>query len=90
MNLIPNKYYKCSYGDYEFYLKYKNQNNFEISYYFVIVDKQYVNIDYKIDLRNQRYSFHEVNINEIIEYLPKNHPDRIFFRKQRIKNILEL
>lgn len=33
---------------------------------------------------------HEVDISEVVKYLPVGHPDRIRFRKQRIKNLLSI
>lgn len=85
--LIKGKYYKFNYYgiEYQFklYLKIRNKLFLDGSWY--IRDGIYRNIEYLYDKES---NFKEINFENIINLLPLDHPERIAFRKQRIKKIL--
>lgn len=98
-DFVPNNFYCClSYNDdilqHTFYFKYKCpfSTGLKLESYYYIVDNKFYNEEatFVIEDRMYTYIFSEVKISEIITYLPRIHPDKILFRKQRIKNLLEI
>ena len=96
-DFVPNNFYCCLsyYNDileHTFYFKCKGTFNSSIKVKYYIVDNKFYNDEsmFVIENRMYTYTFSEVKISEIITYLPKNHPDKIIFRKERIKSLMKL
>lgn len=74
-----------------YYFKFECINNDgHLDFYWEITNNYF----YEKDISSVSFSFYDgiyekVDIREIIEYLPKNHPDKInYLRKQRIKMLI--
>lgn len=91
-----NSYYKfyLNYGNNKiyYYIKYNCLIDNQIYvFYYIENGKYYDNLNtidfcrFHIDLQKL---MEEIDICEIINFLPRNHPDRIRFRNKRIKIIL--
>ena len=66
-------------------------NNGYLNFYWEITNNYF----YEKDISSVSFSFYDgiyekVDISDIIEYLPKNHPDIIDFRNKRIYSLLNL
>lgn len=86
-DLIVGKYYLVE--NHNFYFKFESNPTNPIEN--LILDYHIITNRYYIGgcLAKNFYDFKEVFIEDIIEYLPIEHPDKInYVRKQRIKNLL--
>ena len=95
-DLVENHYYKLKYHITTNYIKYYYYNNKSIYFYWEIRcfnnDKpffKYLNT-LSLAFRFDEYMIcEEVEIDELIEYLPENNIDKInYLRKRKIKNLL--
>ena len=93
MNLIVDNYYKLSYSSSILYFKFKSVEGID-------GDKFIITADYVIDRGEYIHSngfyldeddiIEDASINDMIQFLPHNHPERIIYRKKLIKNLLSI
>lgn len=92
-DLIRNKLYKIHLNDGNYFI-FKFDKKQYINIYTIYHFNMYNDITYSelptIVNGNTYKIFEEVNIEEIIMYLPLNHPDRILYRNERIGKLLKL
>lgn len=93
MNYKEYCYYKLTYQSsfYIFrYISHSNDNIFNTittSGYVINNGRYYIQ---NIIFTSETNIIEEVKFSEIVKYLPIGHPERIFFRKNRIKKLLNL
>lgn len=88
--MIENRYYGFVSSEtptYSYMFKYKSTiNNTMIYCYYYIINNRFINKEcYLTDIYR---IFTEIPLEKIVNYLPNNHPDKILFRKERIKSLL--
>ena len=85
--LIKGHYYTIINSDKKCYFKFNYLDRHVYLEWYLGVDVKYTNN--APFLLGDNYIFKEVCLSEFVVYLPKEHPDRITFRKQRIKTLLD-
>lgn len=99
IELIPDKYYCIQFqsivlGAEKLYFKIDYYLDKRKIYYlkYHISLSNYIYVEgggiYDSDIKN--YLIEEVDLSEIVKYLPIGHPDRNLFRKERINKLLNL
>lgn len=93
MDLILDNYYKLTYSSSILYFKYKGVNDIDGD--ILIITDNYI-IDRGEYIKSDEFYLDDddiivnATINDVISFLPKNHPERIAFRKNRINNLLNM
>lgn len=99
IDFIDNHYYKCLILNRNFYFYFKycysNSNKEILDYYYEIAiyganlfEYRKNNINSEPFVIKNGFKYEEVELSEIICYLPIGHPDKIAYRNNRIKQLL--
>lgn len=92
-----DSYYKIIlYSGIVFYIRFSHSSiSFIYDYFwFIIYDGEYKYherikmVDYNAILKSNIKSYDKIMLDDIVEYLPLKHPDRIEYRKNRIQKLL--
>ena len=94
--MFKDKYYKLTHKNgIIIYIRFSHSRVYFIydTSWFIIYDGKYkyhdrIEMDVNGILKTNINNVEEIYLSDIIEYLPIGHPDRICFRKQRIKMLL--
>ena len=85
--LIPDKFYRIQDIIFKFFKYYEDTQIYHIKYFIIKNSFRNTNAYYGYETINN-CDLEEVDITEVVKYLPVGHPDRILFRKQRINKLL--
>ena len=92
IQLKENRFYKLIDKNDNWYFKFKclgDDNQLKADGYYLNNDFEYKITTSSYICKLDDYRYEEIDIKDIIDFLPKDNPDKInFLRKQRIKSLL--